>query len=66
MGGHSAAAQAPTPPAGPENLEAEVENCLDEVIKLVMKRHYRKDLISARKKEKRKAKKEREKMKKSG
>ena len=58
MGGRSAAAQAPTPPVS-EDVEAEVKSCLDEIIGLVMKKHYGKELINARRKKKRKEKKER-------
>ena len=65
VGGRSAGAHAPTPPdPAIQTLEDQVKNCLDEVVKLVMKRHFHKDLATARKKKKRKEKKERDKRKK--
>ena len=63
MGGRSAGAHAPTPPDS-DLVETEVRNCLDDVISLVMKRHYQRDLANARKKKKRKEKKEKLKCKK--
>ena len=63
MEGRPAAAQAPTPPIS-EEVEAEVKNCLDEIIGLVMKKHYCRELVEARRKKKRKESKEKKKLKK--
>ena len=64
MGGRPIDAQAPTPPVSePEEAEVrqEVGDCLNDLIDLVMHRHYRKELVDARRKKKRKEKKERKK-----
>jgi hypothetical protein len=49
----------PTP-----QIELSVQQCLDDVISLVMRRHYTKQLVDARKKKKRNEKSEREEVKK--
>ena len=63
MGGHSQAAQAPTPPIPETEIEDKVQLCLNDGIDLVMHRHYRRQLVDARRKKKRKEKKEKEKLK---
>ena len=60
MGGHTQAAHAPTPPVHPEpvQIRVEVESCLDEIIELVMKRFYAKQVTNARRRKRRKEEKE--------
>ena len=62
MGGHPAAAQAPTPPVAETEIQHEVQTCLDDVVNLVMHRHYRRQLVNARRKKKRKESKLKEKI----